>query len=52
MRVSHTYVELPLSRAAFEEIKAKLKAAAYGHAFIDDQTIDMHGLAVVPEETV
>ena len=49
MRVTHTYVELPVSPQVFEEIKGKLLAAGSGHA-VDGDTIDMHGLAVVPEE--
>jgi hypothetical protein len=48
-RSTHTYVELEISRAAFDEIAAKLKAADYGHAFIDPATIDMHGIAVTRE---
>ena len=50
MRSTHTYVELELSPAAYDEIRAKLAAAGYDHAFMDDKTIDMHGLAVVREE--
>lgn len=55
MRVTHTYVTLALSEAAYEEIRTKLEAAGYGHAFHDNpeapasSVIDMHGLAVVPE---
>jgi hypothetical protein len=51
MRVTHTYVTLEISRAAFDEIKAKLEAADYQHAFNQDGTeIDMNGIAVTPEE--
>ena len=50
MRSTHTYVELELSPAAYDEIRAKLAAAGCKHAFMDDKTIDMHGLAVVREE--
>lgn len=49
MRTTHTYVELALSPASYEEIAKKLREAGYDHAF-DGATIDMHGLAVVPEE--
>lgn len=55
MRVTHTYVTLALSEAAYEEIRTKLEAAGYRHAFHDNPeapaspVIDMHGLAVVPE---
>jgi hypothetical protein len=46
MRSTHTYVELEISQSAFDEIAQKLKAADYGHAFMDARTIDMHGIAV------
>lgn len=49
MRVTHTYVTLAISQAAYTEIRAKLEAAGYGHAFMEDGEIDMHGLAVVPD---
>jgi hypothetical protein len=46
-RQTHTYVELDISPEAFSEIKEKLLAADYGHAFMEDGTvIDMHGIAV------
>ena len=48
LRQTHTYVTLPVSQSAFDEVKAKLKAAAYGHCFNQDETeIDMTGIAVV-----
>ncbi len=50
---TRTYVVLDLSRPAFEEIKAKLTAANYEHAFdqYDERglVIDMNGLAVALE---
>jgi hypothetical protein len=46
LRTTHTYVELELSPAAYDEIAGKLKAADYGHAFMDDGAIDMHGIGV------
>ena len=55
MRSTHTYVLLALSEAAYEEIRAKLEAAGYQHAFHENDecpaspVIDMHGIAVVPE---
>ncbi len=45
---THTYVELQLTQRAFNEIKRKLKIAKYDHCFMDKDTIDMHGIAVVP----
>jgi hypothetical protein len=56
MRQTHTYVTLDVSRAAFDEIKAKLEAADYSDAFaVDVNTgevaeIDMHGLALTVED--
>jgi hypothetical protein len=56
MRQTHTYVILPLSPTAYREIRAKLIAAGYGHAFhgVDtpEELIDMHGIAIQrePEE--
>ena len=56
LRQTHTYVILPLSAAAYREIRAKLLAAGYGHAFQDlgtlEEVIDMHGIAVqrAPDE--
>lgn len=47
MRNTYTYAELDLTPSAFSEIKDKLTAAGYGHAFVNSRTIDMHGLAVV-----
>ena len=51
IRQTHTYVTLPVSRAAFNEIKAKLEAADSQHTFNQDGTeIDMTGIAVTPED--
>ena len=47
--MTHTYVELELSPAAYDEIRQKLEEAGYKHAFIDEATIDMHGIAVIIE---
>ena len=51
MRSTHTYAILEVSPAAHAEIKAKLLAADYGHAIAGD-TIDMHGIALEPEENI
>jgi len=49
-RQTHTFAVLELSPAAFNEIKTKLEAAGYEHAFIKEQgeplVIDMHGIGV------
>ncbi len=44
--MTHTFVELELSKAAYDEIARKLRAAGYDMAFGKDGLIDMHGLAV------
>lgn len=55
MRTTYTYVLLELSESAYEEIRAKMEAAGYQHAFHENPDapasprIDMHGIAVVPE---
>jgi len=51
-RPTHTFAVLELSPAAFNEIKTKLEAAGYQHAFIKEDgelTIDMHGIGVKEE---
>lgn len=52
--VSYTYSILDISEAAYAEIRAKLDAAGYGHAFHfhEDEVIDMHGIAIRCEEVV
>ncbi len=53
MAGTHTYVILDLSPTAYGEIKQKLEAAGYGHAFHKDGgriVIDMHGIAVAEEK--
>lgn len=55
MRTTHTFVKLELSESAYDEIKTKLEAAGYQHAFVENDDapasplIDMHGIAVCPE---
>lgn len=46
LRSTHTYVELQLSQASYDEIRRKLEAADYKHCFMPDGTIDMHGIGV------
>lgn len=51
--MTYTYVIMELSRAAFQEIKAKMIAADYRHAFQKSDgrvVIDMHGIAVTEKE--
>jgi hypothetical protein len=51
--MTHTFVELEMSAAAYDEIAAKLREAGYDHAFMKDiagatgkETIDLHGIGV------
>jgi hypothetical protein len=46
LRVTHTYVTLDVSPAAYDEIAGLLRAAGYDHAFNDKGEIDMHGIAL------
>jgi hypothetical protein len=43
--MTHTYAILDVSKKTFDEIRAKLDAAGYQHAF-DRDVIDMHGIAL------
>ena len=47
--MTHTYAELEVSKAVYEEIRGKLLAAGYDHAF-NNGVIDMHGIALVEEK--
>lgn len=50
--MTYTYAELAISQAAYSEIRNKLEAAGYQHAFHQDrdgELIDMHGIAVRAE---
>ena len=49
--MSHTFAELEVSKAAYEEIYQKLIDAGYAGAIMGDGTIDMHGIGLVQEET-
>jgi hypothetical protein len=54
--VTHTYVILKVSPAAYAEIKEKLEKAGYEHAFHDGRdedgiVIDMHGIALAEEKS-
>lgn len=43
---THTYAELEVSADTYDEIAEKLRKAEYDHAFMDDGTIDMHGIGL------
>lgn len=49
---THTYtvVQLPIPASMYAYIKEKLLTNGYGHS-VEDEHIDMHGIALVPEET-
>jgi len=44
--VTRTYAILDVSPATYEEIRAALETAAYGHAFSESGVIDMSGIAL------
>lgn len=47
--MTHTFAELEVSAATYDEIEKLLKAAGYGHAFIPMEggvAIDMHGIGL------
>lgn len=48
--MTHTYVVMELSQAAYDEIAAKMRAAGYDHVFGSDGEIDMHGIAPAPRK--
>lgn len=48
-QMTHTYVVVGLSAAAYGEIKQKMLEASYEEQIDADGTIDMHGLAVTSE---
>ena len=47
---THTYAVMEVSQACYDEIALLLLDAGYGHAFMEDGEIDMHGIAVKPKE--
>lgn len=50
IRQTHTYAALEISKAAWEEIARKLRAAGYDHAFdLQERAIDMSGIGVVEQ---
>ena len=52
--MTYTYAIVDVSSAAYREIRAKLEAAGYQHAFHEEDgvvVIDMHGIALREERT-
>jgi hypothetical protein len=43
-------INLEVSDSCYDEIRRLLKAAGYTHAFGQDGSIDMHGIALVKQE--
>ena len=46
LRQTYTLAELDLTPDCYDEIATKLRDAEYHHCFMDDGTIDMHGIGV------
>lgn len=46
---TRTWAELEVSPETYHEIRDKLVAAGYGHAFGGDGEIDMNGIALVEQ---
>lgn len=53
MSGTHTFAGLEVSQGTYDEIRAKLEAAGYHHAFAESGAIDMHGIGLLrgPEST-
>ena len=49
IRTTYTFATLEISKAAYDEIHAKLKEAGYEHTFHEDGVIHMHGIGLAPE---
>jgi len=56
LKGTHTFAYLPISEAAYNEIKAAFEEAGYGHAFLEDRelgtVIDMHGVALARDSSI
>lgn len=48
---THTYSLLEVSESVYEEIKKKLLDADYGHAINASGEIDMHGIALIKQQS-
>ncbi len=48
---TYSVATLTISKAAYDEIRGRLRRANYGHVFLDDGTIDMNGIGLVREVT-
>lgn len=52
MRSTHTYAELPVSAAVYDEIAQKLRDAQYHHVFMEGGAMNMHGIGLTKTEQV
>lgn len=51
LRTTHTFVLLDVPYEMYNLVREKLIAAGYDHAVDDtEKTLDMHGIALTPEE--
>lgn len=48
IRQTHTYVTMEVTQSTWNEIATKMRDAEYDQAFMENDEIDMHGIAVVP----
>ena len=48
--MTHSFATLEVSKETFDEISSKLREAKYDHSFIEDDLIDMHGIAIKEEK--
>lgn len=48
--MTHTFATLEISAAAYDEIHKLLEEAGYRHTFMEDGTIDMHGIGLIKEQ--
>ena len=46
IRQTHTYAELLVPAEVYDVVARKLREAGYDHAFMEDGTIDMHGIGL------
>lgn len=52
LRMTHTVATLEVSQAVYDEIAGKLRAAGYGHCFLEGEggLIDMTGIGIEAEK--
>ena len=50
MRTTHTVAVMKVPKSVYDLVAAELRAAGYDHAFLDDGSIDMTGVALAVEK--